>query len=100
VRSGDLPHPLPEDLVDLIAVQLNILGQPTRIRILDALRSGAKSVQEITDASLTTQQNVSRHLRLLLEAGMVQRRSQGREAIYSLVADPSELWAAALLLIR
>lgn len=59
----------PEELVHLLSGRLVLLGQPTRIRILDELRSGERSVQSIADGPTTTQQNVSGHLRLLRANG-------------------------------
>jgi DNA-binding transcriptional ArsR family regulator len=81
-----LPHPLPDPLVDLIARRFRVLGEPTRIRILDRLREGEATVFELTDAVDGTQQNVSRHLQVLFEAGVVERRKQGNHAYYS-IAD-------------
>lgn len=63
-----------------------LLGDPTRIRILDVLRGGERNVQTIADSLVTTQQNVSGHLRLLRAAGAVSRRPAGREVFYA-VAD-------------
>lgn len=59
-----------------------------RIRILDHLREGEASVQELTEALGASQQNVSKHLQVLLEAGIVGRRKDGNSAYYS-IADPS-----------
>lgn len=70
-----------------------LLGEPTRIRILDRLREGERNVQSIADALTTTQQNVSGHLRLLLAAGVVSRRPDGREVFYMVVDKTAfELW--------
>ena len=80
-----LPHPLSDELVELISDRMGLLGHPTRIRILDQLREGEHNVQAIADAMATTQQNVSGHLRLLYAAGIVSRRSGGREVFYAIV---------------
>jgi DNA-binding transcriptional ArsR family regulator len=85
-----LPHPLPEPLVEVIARRFRILGEPTRIRIVDALRDGEASVQELTETLELTQQNVSKHLGILLEAGIVARRREGNFAVYS-IADRTVL---------
>jgi len=81
-----LPQPLPDDLVELIARRFRVLGEPTRIKLLDRLREGEASVLELTEAIATTQQNVSKHLGVLQRAGMVARRKQGNFAYYS-IAD-------------
>jgi DNA-binding transcriptional ArsR family regulator len=81
-----LPHPLPEQLVELIAQRFRLLGEPMRIRLLDRLRDGEASVQELTDWARASQQNVSKHLRVLLEAGFVSREQEGNFARYA-IAD-------------
>jgi DNA-binding transcriptional ArsR family regulator len=57
-----------------------------RIRILDLLRDGELTVQELTTALETSQQNVSKHLVLLHRAGIVARRKEGNYVCYS-IAD-------------
>lgn len=83
-----LPHPLPEPVVELVARRFRVLGEPMRIRILDRLRSGDATVQELTDALAATQQNVSKHLNILHDAGIVSRRKEGTSAVYG-IADES-----------
>jgi DNA-binding transcriptional ArsR family regulator len=78
---------LPEELFEPVAERLRLLADSTRLRILNALRDGELSVVEIVEAVGASQPNVSRHLALLLRAGIVTRRPQGRQAHYSLV-DP------------
>jgi len=81
-----LPSPIPSELADMIAARLRVIGDPTRIRILDLLREEELSVAEITERLGTSQQNASKHLATLLQAGIVARRKQGSSAIYS-IAD-------------
>ena len=83
-----LPHPLSEPLAQLIAQRFRVLAEPTRIRLLDRLREGEASVQELTEALGTSQQNVSKHLGVLAQAGMVDRRKDGNAAHYR-IADES-----------
>ena len=83
-----LVHPLPPPLVDHIANRFRVLGEPMRIRLLDRLRDGEASVQDLTDALGTTQQNVSKHLGMLHAAGLVSRRRDGTRVLYA-VADDS-----------
>jgi DNA-binding transcriptional ArsR family regulator len=78
-------HPLPDDLVELIAERFRVLGEPTRIRLLDRLREGEATVIELTELIGTTQQNVSKHMRLLQQSGIVARRKQGNYAYYRIV---------------
>ena len=79
-------HPLPPDLVELIAQRFRALGEPTRIKLLDRLRDGEATVLELTAAIGTTEQNVSKHLGVLHRAGIVARRKQGTFSYYS-IAD-------------
>ena len=83
-----LPTPLPEPVIDLIARRFRLLGEPMRIRILERLRGGDATVQQLTDALGASQQNISKHLNILLDAGLVSRRKEGTSAVYS-IADPS-----------
>jgi DNA-binding transcriptional ArsR family regulator len=85
-----LPHPLPEALVELIAQRFKIIGEPMRIRLLDQLREGEASVQELADATGASQQNVSKHLGVLHGAGIVGRRKDGNRVLYA-IADESVL---------
>jgi DNA-binding transcriptional ArsR family regulator len=66
------------------ALGFEALGDPNRRRILRILSQGDKPVQEIADAMTISRPAVSRHLRLLKDAGMVAERAQGTRRIYSL----------------
>ena len=83
-----VPHPLPDPLADLIAARFRVLAEPMRIKLLDRLRGGEASVQELQQALGASQQNVSKHLGVLLNAGMVARTRQGTSSLYS-IADAS-----------
>jgi DNA-binding transcriptional ArsR family regulator len=83
-----LPNPLPDPLVELIAQRFRVIGEPMRIQILDRLRLGEATVQDLTAALGATQQNVSKHLGVLHQAGIVARRKDGIHAWYS-IADES-----------
>lgn len=82
-----LPSPLPDPLVDLIAHRFRVLGEPTRIRLLDSLRHGPATVSELQAGTGASQQNVSKHLGMLLEVGMVRRIKDGNRAYYSIADD-------------
>jgi len=73
-------------LAEMIAARLRVIGDPTRIRILDLLREGELSVNQITERLGTSQQNASKHLGVLLQAGIVSRRKEGTSSLY-VVAD-------------
>jgi len=82
-----VPHPLPDPLVDLIAQRFRVLGEPMRIKLLDSLRDGAASVGELQEAVGASQQNVSKHLGVLHQAGMVSRTKRGTSAVYEIADD-------------
>lgn len=82
------PHPLPEPLIELIAQRFRVLGEPMRIRLLDALRDGGMTVGELTERLGASQQNVSKHLGVLHQAGLV-RRSKHRTSVHYAIADDS-----------
>src|SRR6516225_6146960 len=82
-----IAHPLPDDLVELIAERFRALAEPTRIKLLDRLREGEATVLELTALVGTTQQNVSKHLVLLQHAGIVARRKHGNYAYYRIIDE-------------
>lgn len=80
--------PLSDDALGLVAARFRALGDPARLRLVDALMQREASVQELVAASGLAQPNVSKHLALLRQEGVVARRSEGNRAIYRLI-DPS-----------
>jgi DNA-binding transcriptional ArsR family regulator len=82
----ETPHPLPDQLIELIAQRFRVLGEPLRIRLLDALRDGGLTVGELTAELGGSQQNVSKHLGVLHQAGLVARAKQGTFVRYE-IAD-------------
>ncbi len=86
----ELPRPLPAPLVEAIADRFRVLSDPMRIRILDALRDGPATVGELAEALGTSQQNVSKHLGVLAQTGMVAREKEGN-SVRCRIADPSVL---------
>ncbi len=87
-KRTQLPDPLPEPLVELIAQRFRVLGEPMRIKLLDRLRAEPATVSELQEALGASQQNVSKHLGILAAAGMVTRTKAGTRAVYA-VSDPS-----------
>lgn len=84
----EIPHPLGTELAELIARRFRVLSEPMRIRLLDELRDGPASVGELQAATGSSQQNVSKHLGVLLDAGLVSRSREGSYARYA-IADES-----------
>jgi DNA-binding transcriptional ArsR family regulator len=85
-----LPHPLPADLVELIARRFRVLGEPMRIRLLDHLREGEATVGDLSQVLESSQQNVSKHLAVLTDAGVLARRKDGNHVYYR-IADQGVL---------
>jgi DNA-binding transcriptional ArsR family regulator len=81
-----LPHPLPEDLAELIARRFRALGDPLRVRNLDLLRDQELSVTVLAEQLSAGQQNVSKHLAVLVDTGMLARRKDGTHVYYR-IAD-------------
>ena len=86
VGSVSVGHPLPDELVELIAERFRALAEPTRIKLLDRLRVGEATVLELTEQIGTTPQNVSKHLGVLRQEGIVRRVKRGNYSYYS-IAD-------------
>ena len=82
-----IPHPLPDSLVELVAQRFRLIGEPMRIRMLDRMRSGEQSVGELADALGASQQNISKHLAALHQAGIVGRRKEGNRVVYAIADD-------------
>ena len=82
-----LASPISADLAELIAARLRVIGDPMRIRILDQLRQGELTVGGLTERLGTSQQNASKHLGVLLQAGIVGRRKVGTSAFYRVTDD-------------
>ena len=85
-EPATIPHPLPAALVELIARRFRIIGEPMRIRLLDALRDGPMTINELTDLLGASQQNVSKHVGVLAHAGIVAREKDGNRVRCS-IAD-------------
>ncbi len=72
-------------------MQLNVfqtLADPTRRRIVETLQSGERQVGDIVEQAGIHQSGVSRHLRILHEAGFVSMRPDGQRRLYSLRPEP------------
>jgi len=67
---------------------LEAIAEPTRRRILDAVRGGERSVGELVDHIGMHQPGVSRHLKVLRDAGLVEVRRDAQRRLYRLRAEP------------
>ena len=69
--------PLSRQGLELVAQRFRVLGDATRLALLQALFEGERTVQELTDQTGASQANASKHLALLLDHGLVARRRDG-----------------------
>lgn len=63
------------------------MGEPLRLHLLQELENGERSVSALAESVASTQPNVSKHLKILQDAGLVQRRQQGTMVYYSIVDE-------------
>ena len=86
-EAVSIPHPLPQALVELIAQRFRVIGEATRIRLLDALRDGPLTINELSERLGASQQNVSKHVGVLAQAGVVAREKDGNRVRCSIADD-------------
>ena len=79
---------LPKEALEKVASYFQALSEPTRLSLLNLLRSGERNVGELAQLTGFTPANVSRHMALLTSHGLVMRESRGTSAYYR-IADPS-----------
>lgn len=80
------------------ALVFQTLADPTRLRIVEALSGGEHAVNDLVRAVDIDQSGVSRHLRILGEAGFVTMRPDGPRRLYSLRPEPFQAidhWVAS-----
>ena len=85
-RSRRAPRSMTPQAMELVAARFRAMGEPLRLRILQQLETGERSVSMLAATIGSTQPNVSKHLKVLQDAGLVQRRQQANSAYYS-IAD-------------
>lgn len=78
---------VPSEVVQQVSEYFSVLSEPMRLRILNLLRDGEKCVQDLVEATATSQANVSKHLKVMLQAGILVRRSEGTSAYYRVEDD-------------
>lgn len=79
---------LTPEVLDMVAERFSVLAEPARLRILNVLFDGERTVSGLVDATGLNQANVSKHLGLLRTSGFVERRKEGIFSHYS-IADES-----------
>jgi DNA-binding transcriptional ArsR family regulator len=79
---------LPPEALEQVAAYFQALSEPTRLQILNLLRSGERNVGELAQLCGYTSANISRHLSTLTQHGLVERDSRGT-SVYYRIADES-----------
>lgn len=69
-------------------VALRTLAEPQRVAILDLLRDGERPVGHLVDRLHLSQPAVSKHLRILRDAGLVESRADGQRRLYRIRPEP------------
>jgi ArsR family transcriptional regulator len=85
-EAGDKP-PMSVEAMAMVAGYFKLLAEPLRLRLLQELRRDERSVQDLVDALACGQANVSKHLKLLHDGGLLDRRKDGLHVYYR-VSDP------------
>lgn len=78
---------LPPEALEQVAAYFQTLSEPTRLRILNFLRDGERNVGDLAQACGYTAANVSRHLAMLMQHGLVTRETRGTSAYYRIADD-------------
>ena len=71
-----------------VASRFKVLSEPLRLQMLQFLEKGEASVTAITNAVSSTQPNMSKHLRIMQDEGLVTKRQEGN-TVYYRIADES-----------
>ena len=79
--------PLTPELLDLLAARFKALSDPSRLHILHVLRSGPRTVTELVHETRLGQTNVSKHLGVLRNVGLVERHRGGSFMHYDVADD-------------
>ena len=79
-----IPAPLSDGQLEDVASRFRLLGEPMRLKILQAVCRKPLTVTEIVSAIGATQANVSKHLSLLAAGGILERRKEGQCVYYGM----------------
>ena len=82
-----LPHPLPAEYARTVADRFRLLGDPSRLMLMDLLRDGERTVGSLAAELGCTQANASKHLGLLADGGLLSRRREGLRCYYAIADD-------------
>lgn len=88
-------HP---ELIVLVAERFRFLADPQRLRLIQQLRDQEQSVSALSEQTGILQPSVSKHLKMLHDAGILRRRTEGSQVLYRL-DDPSILRLCELMCV-
>jgi DNA-binding transcriptional ArsR family regulator len=87
---------MPEEMLEAVSNRFKLLSEPMRLRILRVLCEREHTVQEIVNEIQASQANISKHLALMHDSGVVSRRKEGLKCYYR-IADESVIYACYLI---
>lgn len=74
--------------INLIAARFKVLGEPVRLRLIQSLEGGEKSIGELAMALGASQPSISKHVKILHDSGLLARRQEGN-TVYCSIGDAS-----------
>lgn len=86
--EGMDPRGMSEEALALVAARFRALGEPSRLKLVRAVMDGEKAAGALAGEAGLGQANASRHLQVLVDAGLLRRRKDGLQVFYGL-ADPA-----------
>ena len=98
-RAGSGGKSLSEAALVMIAGRFRALSEPLRLRLLNKLMEGEFTVGQLVEVAGTGQANVSKHLAVLKDAGMISTRREGLSTWCS-IADPSVFQLCEIMCAR
>lgn len=72
--------------ISLVAARFKVMGEPIRLRLLQALDRGEKSISALAEELEASQPSVSKHVKILYDSGLIARRQDGN-SVYCSIAD-------------
>ena len=87
---------MPDEMLEAVSNRFKLLSEPMRLKILRTLCEGERTVQEIVNEVSASQANISKHLALMHDNGVVNRRKEGLRCYYR-ISDDSIVYACFLI---
>jgi DNA-binding transcriptional ArsR family regulator len=87
---------MPDEMLEAVSNRFKLLSEPMRLKILRTLCDGERTVQEIVNEVNASQANISKHLALMHDNGVVNRRKEGLKCYYR-ISDDSIVYSCFLI---